>query len=168
MDRTVYNIPRYVARDGKIPHRDSFISLDNKELLEQAVWISISEPNEPDTVVSGPFDQLPNIKLAFWDLIRSVEHKGQVLRPPPESDARKIVNFLLKHKNDKNIVIVNCAAGVSRSGAIAQFCSDYLDYKWDAFCKSNSAPNSVLYRLMVNYYQYLLENENIKNNQLST
>lgn len=152
--KIVYNIPRYAAKDGKIPYNGGFILplQEDKSFADKAVWISISEPDDQRTIISGPFDQLPTIKLAFWDLIRSVEYKGQILRPPPEKDARKIVDFLTKYR-DRQFVIVNCAAGVSRSGAVAQFCNDFFGYEWEPFCKSCAVPNSVLYRLMVEYYQ---------------
>lgn len=167
MNRIVYSIPRYAAKEGKVPHEGSFISVtDNQELLNNSVWISIGEPDDQRSIVSGPLDKVPNLKLCFWDLKSAIEHGGKILYPPNESDARRIVNFLLKHKDNKSVVIINCAAGVSRSGAVAQFCQDFLNYEWNEFCKSCSVPNSVLYRLMVNYYQYLLENENIMNNQL--
>jgi len=72
------------------------------------------------------------------------------LNLPSLKDDGKIVRFLLKH-TDKS-VIVNCAAGVSRSGAIAQFCNDFLGYEWEPFCKKNADPNHVLYDLMVEYF----------------
>lgn len=159
MKRVVCNIPRIAAREGYEGRKG------DKQFIDNAIWISISEPDDQRSIVSSALDQLPNIKLAFWDLTTVIpDFKGKTLYPPGENEARKIVNFLLKHK-EKNFVIVNCAAGVSRSGAVAQFCSEFLDYEWDPFCKSCAAPNSVLYRLMVDYYQFLQENENIKYNQ---
>jgi hypothetical protein len=95
-------------------------------------------------------DQLPKLKLSIWDLTEVVKWKEEILMPPSEGDARKLVNFLVKYQ-DKS-VICNCAAGVSRSGAVAQFCHDFLGHKWSEFYRGVALPNSTLYRLMVEYY----------------
>ena len=70
--------------------------------------------------------------------------------PPTEWDAKAIVDFLLKHA-DKN-VIVNCAAGISRSGAVAQFCEECLGYEWDEQDKRRAMPNYLLFKMMRDYY----------------
>lgn len=142
MARSVFNIPRVAAKEW---------GNSDPTLKDQCIWISISEPNEQRTIVSNKYlDQLPKLKLPIWDLTEAVRWKEETLMPPSEGDARKLVNFLVKYQ-DKS-VIVNCAAGISRSGAIAQFCHDFLGHEWPEFYRQVALPNSTLYRLMVDYY----------------
>lgn len=136
----VCNIARKAARDWSVPLEK-----------DQYIWICISEPNSQ--VISNKFlDLLPRLNMNFYDL----DHKAydleskSMIYPPSSEDAKAVVDFILLHK-DKN-VIVNCAAGVSRSGAIAQFCEDLLNYEWCSYRKSVASPNRTLYRLLVNYY----------------
>ena len=96
-------------------------------------------------------DKLPNLKIELWDLTKEVEYDGRVIGPPSEENAAQIVNFILE--NPGKHIIVNCAAGVSRSGAVAQFCQDCLGYTWPYYYRSRAVPNMVLYRKMVNFYQ---------------
>lgn len=140
---TVYNIPRYNAENNELSHPD-------------ACWISIHEPTNPKGgvdlhITNEELDKLPNLKVRFWDIDKPLDliGGGQVM-PPSEEDAAQIVDFLLANKGKE--VIVNCRAGISRSGAVALFCQDVLKYHWDKNCKSFAIPNMHLYRLMVNYY----------------
>ena len=144
----VINLPRiYVQNWSPSKSYSSWINAEK----EKTVWISISEPNCLDSVVSNPFlDQLPKLSLSFWDLTQVIEHDGETLFPPSDTVARHIVDFLLSHRG-KN-VLVNCAAGVSRSGAVAQFCADFLKYEWLEEGKRKACPNHVLYNLMRDYF----------------
>lgn len=122
--------------------------------IENSVWISISEPGDEDSVVKkSVLDSCNNLKLAFWDLESIVFYSDpktkvqETLHPPSFYDAEQIYLFLLRNKN-KNI-IVNCAAGVSRSGAIARFCSEYLGYEWVEENKKYAMPNNQLFTSLV-------------------
>ena len=135
---TVINIPRFAAKNLSIKPKN-------------CIWISISEPKDLSTVISNnSLDELPKLHLSFWDLTQVIEHDGEMLYPPSPTVAKAIVDFLLSHRG-KN-VIVNCAAGVSRSGAVAQFCADFLGYGWMEEGKRCACPNPVLYGLMRDYY----------------
>jgi predicted protein tyrosine phosphatase len=145
--KTVYNVPRIAARD---------FGNDDPRLPENLVWISIAEPGDQRSIVSNKYlDRCANLKLAFWDIREPMEFKGETLQPPSERDARKIVKFLLQHSEKS--VYVNCAAGVSRSGAVAQFCADFLGHKWLDHCKDCAIPNSRLYTLLVEAFQKEME-----------
>lgn len=140
----VFNIPRIAAQDFKPTERQDW--------PEKFVWISISEPSEQKTIISNPaLDKLPKLKISFWDLKEEIEYKGKIIGPPNIFKIAKLVNFLVKHK-DKS-VIVNCAAGVSRSGAVAKFCQDVLLFEWPDWCKEMAHPNEVIYRDMVKFYK---------------
>ncbi len=136
----VINLPRVAVRNWAI------------DAPKNTIWISISEPDSLNSVVSNEeLDKLPKLSLSFWDLTSPAEHNGEMLYPPSDSVAKTIVDFILSHP-DQNI-LVNCAAGVSRSGAVAQFCEDFLGYHWLAQGKQCAMPNHVLYGLMRDYYK---------------
>lgn len=134
--------------------------------IGDCAWISISEPEQQDTIVSNlVLDKFPKLKIAFWDIIKVDFYtnpkygiENEELSPPSYSDARQIVNFILK--NEGRDFVINCAAGFSRSTAICQFCENILGYKWiegdikEHYGKTWSNPNPVLYQKMVDYYHY--------------
>lgn len=114
---------------------------------ESWAWISIGEPEIPDSVISNRIlDKLPNLKINFWDTTEIVHDIfGDAYFPPSEKDAAKIVDFLVKNRG-KNFLI-NCRKGISRSGAICKFLEETLDYEWISG-KENARPNSLLVKLL--------------------
>ena len=140
--KTVVNVPRETVRNWH-----SY--LDPNEVC----WISIEEPDIRDSRITNEFlDELNHLKIAFWDIVSPVQiiGKDQIANPPTGEDAKKIVDFLLANQ-DKN-VIVNCKKGISRSSGVAQFCQDFLNYKWLEEGQKIAVPNKLLYRLMKDYY----------------
>jgi len=120
----------------------------------KCAWISIGEPDDAKSLFANEhLDKLPNLKIAFWDLVEPAPLLGcygAMVYPPTIEDAGKIVDFIFAHKG-KNF-LVNCAAGVSRSAAVCMFLENVLYYKWVEEGKKNSKPNTKLYHLMVEYY----------------
>lgn len=140
-------------------------NLSRREVVEfspskESIWISIGEPcdrfgKEFLHVSSKVLDKIPSLKIKFWDIIDPVidlSNPIQRLNPPGEEEAKLIIDFILNYPNRD--IIINCAAGVSRSGAIAQFCEDRLGYKWGMY-KRRASPNRLLYRLLYDYYNSL-------------
>jgi hypothetical protein len=70
------------------------------------VWISIGEPDTPDsTVRNGFLDRLPNLKLQFWDVEKTIDGLfGELYLPPTKEHAARIVDFLVKNRG-KNFLI---------------------------------------------------------------
>ena len=146
---SVINLPRVAVKEWKTEINP-----------EKAIWICIGEPESSYEAVRNPIlDTLPNLHISFWDLTESVpllefnqqeKYGAELLHPPTKEDAKTIVDFVLKHKGKH--VLVNCAAGVSRSSAVAQFCHDMLGYKWMDLGKRVAMPNKVLYKNMKEYY----------------
>jgi len=122
---------------------------------DNIAWVSINEPDLDYQTTNPILDKVPNLKMSFWDITTPLDFKGEILQPPSDEDAKAIVDFILTNK-DRNI-LVNCAAGVSRSGAVCRFCEDILGYEWLQIGKELSIPNSVLYTKMVNYYNNFVE-----------
>lgn len=118
---------------------------------ENSIWITIGEPRKNFTHIHNPIlDKFPTLRLEFYDITKITIDKdtGEKVYPPGKNEAKLIVDFILAHPG-KN-VIVNCAAGKSRSGAIAQFCNK-LGFEWGKG-RDRAIPNPLLYSLMWDYY----------------
>jgi hypothetical protein len=147
VEKVVYNISRSFANNFKS-------QLDP----ENWAWISITEPVvswAPDdswgsTVENGHLESLPNLKMRFWDVGESLKHEDETLEPMSVDQGRELLNFILKHKNKS--FVVNCAAGISRSGAICRFCEDFLGHEWEERYKQLARPNIHIYSVLKNLY----------------
>lgn len=134
----VYNMSRREARKWEIPL-----------IPEKNAWISIGEPDVAESIVVNPIlEKLPHLKINFWDAERITPGFGigEMYFPANESQIETLFSFLKEH-SDKNI-FVNCAAGVSRSGAIAQFLQDFYQYNWK-FDKKRAKPNKYIYQRLI-------------------
>lgn len=82
------------------------------------------------------------------DLQVSPTNKGMT-RAFTENDAKKIIKFLDSNKSVETIV-VHCAGGISRSGAVGQFALDYLNGDKEIFKINNPQiiPNARVVRIL--------------------
>ena len=96
------------------------------------------------------------ISLEFWDLTPE-DLTDQLKQRYPnvvlfnEDHAKRIINFLDEIKNCKepSLLIVHCDAGISRSGAVGEFASDYFGLSYEQFCKDNDVlPNAHIKALL--------------------
>ncbi len=142
-----FNLPRYVAENWPDYAPDS-------EVGNNFVWISIGDP-EPNFVFTPCYlDSVPNLKLSFLDWPESLDG----METMSMRDAYDIVDFILKYP-DKNL-LVNCAAGVSRSGSICQYCQDFLGYEWSGHCKEFALPRpEFIERMAYQYNRYFKRKE---------
>lgn len=140
MKKTIYNISRRSARDF------------NYDLVD-TVWVSISEPGDESSKVQNTLlESVPNLRASLYDAIPPTHDMGRfTMKPAVMEDIIPLVDFLVEHQEKD--VVVNCAFGVSRSGAVAMFCEDYLGYNWNPQCKNQATPNRHIYRLMAQYYE---------------
>lgn len=124
-----------------------FIGGENWEQKNLA-WVSIGEPDDKSSIiVNNWLDGVPNLKIQFWDLTEAVpllDGYGTYLYPPTEKDAAAIVDFLVKNKGRN--VLVNCAAGVSRSGAVCAFLEKHMGYEWPDYFKEMARRNRIVSR----------------------
>jgi len=121
---------------------------------EKWAWISIGEPEIPDSVIGNYIlDKLPNLKISFWDCTEVIyDETGDFYLPPDPLHAAKILQFIQENRG-KNFII-NCKAGISRSGAICKFLEEYLDYEW-INGKDRARPNSLLVKLLKQEKNYI-------------
>ena len=97
-----------------------------------------------------------NVINLFFDDVKddfelSPTNKG-VTKAFTEDMAKKLVKFLDDNKHVK-VLMVHCAAGISRSGAVGQFALDYLNGDKEFFKINNShiTPNAEVSRILNNY-----------------
>lgn len=132
----VVNVPRVAAENWHTPTGDP-------------VWISIYEPDCPASNISNDIlERHDFLKIPLWDLTEPVPlvGRGEMAYPPSEKDAARIVEFIERNRG-RNLV-VNCAAGVARSGAVAEFCHRKLGYNWLAIGRQFALPNVVLREML--------------------
>jgi predicted protein tyrosine phosphatase len=140
--RIVFNMSRREAREWNAPLDPS-----------KTVWISIKEPRRKKSSVQNEIlESLPNLKLQFWDIeIPTTDFNSKKLvYPVDDLTVRKLVYFLKEHEG-KNI-LVNCAAGISRSGAIAKFCENFLSYKLEEQGKDRLNHNKYVYQKIIQFF----------------
>lgn len=120
---------------------------------ETDIWISIGEPELPESVINNPvLNKIPSLHIQFWDVeINTFGVFNEKYPVASDEEIKTIFEFISKHK-DKNI-LVNCAAGISRSGAIAAFCSDILGYNWIGVGLERAVPNKYIYNKLIKYYE---------------
>lgn len=140
-------------------NRNSAISYSHKPHSESSVIISISNFDEP---TFPPFGTNPNngvkktLCLFFDDV--EVTEKDVRYHPISEDDARKIVNFVKRWKNQVDTIIVHCAAGQSRSAGVMAAISKWMTGSdmW-VFDHTYYKPNMSCYRMVLNEF-YKSEN----------
>ena len=75
-----------------------------------------------------------------------------------ENHCEQIISFITEanKKSEKEILIVHCMAGISRSGAIGTFANDILKLDYNRFKKDNPIvrPNPFILRTLRNHYNY--------------
>jgi len=120
-----------------------------------AVFISIFTEQEGGAPYV-PDHLLPyTLRLNFHDIDEPficVEHPDPAAGPyhgMSMDQAKEVVAFAEKHK-DASLIIVHCAAGVSRSGAVGSFLAEYYGVDWEEFKCMNPqiSPNQYVLKLL--------------------
>lgn len=95
------------------------------------------------------------LSICFWD-ITEIQYPNVINAHPNAvlfevEHAKKIVSFLdgLKDRPGNETLVVHCDAGISRSGAVGSFASDYFGLNYEEFKKMNRVlPNYHVRRLL--------------------
>lgn len=139
------NLPRWAAKEWEIE-----LSPD------EWAWITIQEPDwngeTYEHTANRYLDKLSKLKIKFADMRENEVSK--CFTAPSEKDAFKIVRFIRRNPNKS--FIVNCAAGISRSGAICHFLENTLKYEWEEIYKEKAYPNDILIKLLPHCHQQML------------
>lgn len=136
------------------------INDENVESIKNTFFISINSTNGSD---SEPFfkEEHSNVLSLFFDDCDSykkypkIGSNGEfyVQIPMSESQALEVLDFIGK-LNETSDVFVHCTAGISRSGAVGAFISDYFNNNWEKFMFDNPQviPNSYISSLLRKTY----------------
>jgi predicted protein tyrosine phosphatase len=105
------------------------------------------------------------IRFFFDDVDKNIlikkkgQKRGKLVKAFTERQGRTLFRFLKRiSPNEKTQIIVHCSAGISRSGAIGEFCADYFKMKHSEFKKMNphTHPNHRVLRLLNREYRKIL------------
>lgn len=97
------------------------------------------------------------LRLSFDDVEEDLQispTNKKMTKAFTEKDAKKIIEFLNSNKNIDNLII-HCAAGISRSGAVGRFALEYLKGDQEFFYNNNKhiLPNAKVLRIL-NGFKY--------------
>jgi predicted protein tyrosine phosphatase len=117
---------------------------------EQTIAIRILETDStfPENQCTGRYKETHFFNFDDVDEVRT-DHMG-THHPISAKDAAKIYDILVRASEMNIDVIVHCAAGICRSGAVAQFAIDYLGFV-PAF-HTQMRPNLAVKRAMIAHH----------------
>lgn len=114
---------------------EDFVKTSFPEVNEVCISITQPERSEPKPALKGYVDTL---RLEFSDTDPSIVYNTKdkrVMRPFTRWQADAIVKFVNRYRGLN--IVVHCAAGISRSGAIVvallEAMPEYEDKGWDRF-----------------------------------
>jgi predicted protein tyrosine phosphatase len=131
------------------------ISDKNIEEKKDVALISINDTHGSWSVSWFDRDH-PNVLRLWFDDVEMDTDKfsptnQEKIKAFDNEDARKVRDFIKLNK-DKNTFIVHCSAGISRSGAVAQYICDYFQCDREQFLRDNPYihPNGRVTRMLNN------------------
>lgn len=132
------------------------INDSNVEEYKKTMIISINSPNELEGDLEPWFkeDKSNVLRLFFDDVEKDLLHKGIIIKAMTIDQGKHVIEFFERNK-DKTSLIVHCAAGISRSGAIGTFAQEYFNTDIVKFKSDNKYihPNSLVMTILRNLHQ---------------
>lgn len=132
----------------------SGITEENVEDIKGTAFISILNTDDVgDNKGHFSTNKSNVLVLYFDDISEDLEFQpGKFAKVITEDQAKEIIAFVERNKEiiSNGNCIVHCSAGVSRSGAVGTFISDFLQFNYDEFRKNNPNihPNPVVLSLL--------------------
>lgn len=112
---------KHIKAISKQLFEDNFTNESFKN-YDSACFISILDMDNDEQKYDKTINNFLQVKM--WDVETDVKDAdGVIYNKPSDTELKKIVDFVNKHK-DKIGFIIHCSAGVSRSGAVATFIYD--------------------------------------------
>jgi predicted protein tyrosine phosphatase len=145
----VWSKPQFNSVMQKLGLDDS-----NIEGVLQSAFISINDTQGSYSTSWFNSDHSNVLILWFDDVETDLQvspTNNQKCRAFTEEQGKKIIEFIEKNKDRKQIV-VHCSAGISRSGAVGLFINDYFHLNHEEFRKINpwTSPNAHVSRILNN------------------
>jgi predicted protein tyrosine phosphatase len=113
-------------------------------------YISITDPDKKMANLYGNEKNI--LRLNFYDIETQVKDlEDKIFDPMQEEDALRVAEFINKNKEDIELLIVHCEAGISRSAGVAAALSKFLsgDDMYYFTC-GRFRPNMTCYRKTLN------------------
>jgi predicted protein tyrosine phosphatase len=119
-----------------------FIKSLTPNQISQTAFISIRDIEHP-TILDSASNVL---NLSFDDTEEQIQDKFILF---DEQMADEIVNFVHNNEN-KNLFVIHCLMGISRSGAVGEVLSDYFKIPYEKFKRDNPQviPNCLVKRIL--------------------
>ncbi len=121
---------------------EQFVKSLTPNQLSQTAFISIRDIEHP-TILDSATNVL---NLSFDDAEEQIQDKFTLF---DEQMSDEIVNFV--HNNeDKNLFVVHCLMGISRSGAVGEVLSEYFNIPYDKFKRDSPQviPNVLVKKIL--------------------
>lgn len=130
--------------------RKDIIQWQTKLDPKTTAWLSIGEPGIDKSLIKNPsLSNLDFLFIQFWDVEKEIISLDDIYLPATDEQIKTMLEFLLRNQG-KNI-LVNCAAGVSRSGAVAKFCNENFNHYWISNGKLKAIPNNYIYNKLCDF-----------------
>lgn len=130
-----------ITNDNVEDTKPFYISINNTEKVEG------EEPY---------FKEAKNVMVLWFDDVEEdvLDSNGHLARAFTISQARELLLFIQQNAH-RGRLIVHCSAGISRSGAVGQFVSDYFGGDKDEFKQTNPhiLPNGKVLRTLKAVYE---------------
>ena len=148
----------------QILSKHNAVLYDMKDIDKTTIAIAVNCPNETPHRFRNPM--IKDILYLYFDDITEEQYnkscnKGKLVLFNTKH-ARQIHNFIDRNKDIHNI-IVHCAMGVSRSGAIGVVLSKYLNgddlYLYE---RGSIEPNETVYKLMCEEFNIKFDKEELQ------
>jgi predicted protein tyrosine phosphatase len=126
----------------------AYAASEIREIPDNTVIISINE--EHDELYKLKVGGSSVFRTRFTDCYLPFEHKQKKYRPIDPKIANELLDFIIPNIG-KNFII-HCAAGVSRSAAVALFLNQIFGYELKENFWHLSEPNSYIFGCLVVEY----------------
>ena len=114
-------------------------------LPKNTCLISISDEDIPEWSLKVGGENV--LRLRFSDVRAVTIHKGKTYNPMTVADAQRIIEFIEKNKGKD--IIVNCAAGISRSSGVCLAAHILYNYQLKSQFWLLSEPNPFVAGLLI-------------------
>lgn len=108
------------------------------------IVISVTDPDEPEALYLPTDMRRDILRLSFFDINEPIGNLTMV----SNDDIEQIVEFVTKWKDEVQLIVTQCEAGISRSSGIAAGLSKWLNDD-ASFFFDNYLPNSLVYSKLV-------------------
>jgi len=118
---------------------------------EKHIVISIQDPRYNFVVLPANTNRLDWVGFWLYDFDEKTGREQYDKFLFNNAQARAIINFVNKWKDEVDLICVNCVAGISRSAGVASAISKILNED-DSYFFKHYLPNMLVYRTILKEY----------------